>query len=887
VNWRWIAVALFAAGLRWAAAGAITLPIYIEDNHAGSFYWLAEHLDLDEEYTLIHFDAHTDASGIFDSDQIRERLRRVGSLEERHQLLERWREIGAIQCYNWIEPLMPAPISRVLWVHRGRRTGDEREAREQLDGHLEAAPRAAGSFRDRYHVIEFDRLRSQLKDQRPVIVTIDLDYFADVPASRRGVEFERVWKFVVECRNLRAVTIAISRPYQKSAEQADDLLRIALAASLSLPTAAIQFEPFAVTGADRSLRAIEFRKRKEQVPAFQLAAASEKLRGLLLANRERIAVRSKTEGWEQQLEEWKNETPAVGLTVRDHQPSTDLVWRVPVGEDAQIELTTEAAVRQIQWIALTPEYPRCNLTTDRGNGTGFAIGAPPRPRWKEIKLPGKDRNLALAVVGGATRTECGAVRVKARVEIDGRVRETSAIEIRRFTGTGFRAGLTEQFGLPYLFGSGELRAADETGPETGFGADCANFVVYALRRQGYAVPWSNPKQLKRYLEPVAQNVRPGDSALDEKTIAAGLIVHLGSHVAAVMEDRPPLGVLDANDRVAHQLEGVPEILSLGRLLVSRKVERFDLWRVPTHGEQSDLLVGGDVMLGRTVGAEIERGVDPLGGIRTLLDRASARLLNLECVLSDKGEAIPGKRYCLRAPLDAIGVLTAARINVVSLANNHAADFGSVALFDAMERLRAKEIAAVGAGETIERAYAPHFFTTPAGTKAAVIALNDVEENSDAVASARDRERVAAALALARKSASFVLVFMHWGDEQANGVTERQRELARWLIDHGADAIAGSHPHCVQPLDSYRGRPIVYSLGNLVFDGAPTLLSWNRGQLLAFNLTGVRPLFHLVEVQIDARGFPQIAPAAQDRAKVLATAGPALSRNRVQGASKKR
>ena len=855
MNWRWIAVALVVAGLRWAAAAPITVPIYLEDNHAGSFYWLAEHLDLDEQYTLVHFDAHTDASGIFDSDQIRERLRRVGSLEERRELLERWREIGAIQCYNWIEPLMPAPISRVLWVHRGRRTGEEREAREQLDGHLEAAPRVAGSFRDRYDAIELDQLPAQLKDHRPVIVTIDLDYFAEVPANRRTAEFERVWKFVAECRNLRAVTIAISRPYLKSSEQTDDLLRIALASSLSLPTAAIEFEPFAAIGADRSLRAMEFQKRKEPLPAFQLAAASEKLRGLLLANRERISVKTKTEGWEQQLEEWKNETPAVGLKVKGHQPSTDLVWRVPVAEDAEIELTTEATVRQIEWVALTPEYPRCNLTTDRGEGTGFAIGAPPRPRWKEVKLPGKDRTLRLASLGRGT--VFGAMRLKARVEIEGRVRETPPIEVRRFEGTGFRAALTEQFGLPYLFGSGGLRAHDETGPETGFGADCANFIVYALRRQGYAVPWSNPKQLKKYLEPVAQNVGPGENALDQAKIAAGLIVHLGSHVAAVMEDRPPLGVLDANDRVAHQLEGVPEILSLGRLLASRKVKRFDLWRVPDHREQVDLLVGGDVMLGRTVGTEIESGTDPLGGIRTFLDRASTRLVNLECVLSDKGEASAGKRYCLRAPSGALGVLTAARINAVSLANNHAADFGLVALFDAIERLRAKEIAAIGAGETLDRAYAPHLFTTPAGTNAAVIALNDVEENSDAVASMGDRERVAAALALARKSASFVLVFMHWGDEQMSVVSERQRDLARWLIDHGADAIVGSHPHCIQPFDSYRGRPIIYSLGNLVFDGAPTLPSWNRGQLVAFDLGRPRPAFRVVPVQLDGRGFPQL------------------------------
>src|SRR5439155_21498074 len=140
VKSRFIAVLLVAVAVRCAAGGPIAVPVYIEDNHAGSFYWLAQQLELDEEYTLIHFDAHSDASAIFDSDKIRERLRRVASLEERRQLLGRWRVAGAIQCFNWIEPLMPAPISRVIWVHEASNAA-RKEALEQLDGHLEAAPR--------------------------------------------------------------------------------------------------------------------------------------------------------------------------------------------------------------------------------------------------------------------------------------------------------------------------------------------------------------------------------------------------------------------------------------------------------------------------------------------------------------------------------------------------------------------------------------------------------------------------------------------------------------------------------------------------------------------------------------------------------------------------
>ena len=78
----------------------------------------------------------------------------------------------------------------------------------------------------------------------------------------------------------------------RSDEQADALVRLALAASLSLPTARIQFEPFERVGNDRSLRARELRSQNSEVPAFDLANASEELRALLLANRERISVQN-------------------------------------------------------------------------------------------------------------------------------------------------------------------------------------------------------------------------------------------------------------------------------------------------------------------------------------------------------------------------------------------------------------------------------------------------------------------------------------------------------------------------------------------------------------------------------------------------------------------
>ena len=135
-----------------------------------------------------------------------------------------------------------------------------------------------------------------------------------------------------------------------------------------------------------------------------------------------------------------------------------------------------------------------------------------------------------------------------------------------------------------------------------------------------------------------------------------------------------------------------------------------------------------------------------------------------------------------------------------------------------------------------------------------------------------------------------MCLVHWGDENTEKVTERQRELARWLIDHDVDVVVGSHSHCLQPLDFYHGRPVVYSLGNLVFDGAPGLESWNRGQLLEVDIgrRGTEEMsIRLRPVRLDAYGFPHAMREDQALGKIPATAGATFSRNRVQRDSKKR
>src|SRR5882724_13514493 len=324
-------VAALLATATAAIAVANVLPVYIEDNHAGTFYWLTQHIDLDQASTLVLFDAHSDASGIFDSDKIREALRKVASVEDRQTLLDCWRNHGVVQCFNWIEPLMPAPIAKVIWVPAERLSpaeirGRAQEATAFLDGHLEAAPRKSGSLRESYVVTDFEDLETHIDPSQPLIVTIDLDYFAGLRAAEQATAFARIWDFVIERPNLRAITFAISRPYLKSENEAQRLLTLALTSALSLPTAQIEFEPFLSVANDHSNLAKKLMVKGEEPPVFDVAQLTQDLRARILSERERINVQQDRTRWQQLLRSWNEEAPRLHVEVKNCQASTDNVW---------------------------------------------------------------------------------------------------------------------------------------------------------------------------------------------------------------------------------------------------------------------------------------------------------------------------------------------------------------------------------------------------------------------------------------------------------------------------------------------------------------------------------------------------------------------------------
>ena len=151
-----------------------------------------------------------------------------------------------------------------------------------------------------------------------------------------------------------------------------------------------------------------------------------------------------------------------------------------------------------------------------------------------------------------------------------------------------------------------------------------------------------------------------------------------------------------------------------------------------------------------------------------------------------------------------------------------------------------------------------------GKKIALLAISAFGEGSE-IGTASDRADLKIAIGNARSHADLIVCFVHWGIENSERITDQQRELARWLIDRGVDLVVGSHPHCVQPIDFYHGCPIAYSLGNLVFDGAPTVGAWNRGALLDVGLNDGAKIssVSLIPVILEG-GLPRVEIIERDR-----------------------
>ena len=240
-----------------------------------------------------------------------------------------------------------------------------------------------------------------------------------------------------------------------------------------------------------------------------------------------------------------------------------------------------------------------------------------------------------------------------------------------------------------------------------------------------------------------------------------------------------------------------------------------------------LALAGDTMLGRGVARALattppEALVAP--EVRAALGEADLVVLNLECCISERGRPwnAPGKPFFFRAPPRAVELLALLGTDCVTLANNHALDYGVDALADTLEHLAGAGIAAVGAGPDLERARRPASLAA-GGLRVAVLGVTDHPPD---FAAGTDRPGVAFAdlgrrppdwlLETVREAGASVdatLVTPHWGPNMTSAPVRQVRRAAAALVDAGATLVAGHSAHLPHGV----AGPVLYDLGDFLDD----------------------------------------------------------------------
>lgn len=210
-------------------------------------------------------------------------------------------------------------------------------------------------------------------------------------------------------------------------------------------------------------------------------------------------------------------------------------------------------------------------------------------------------------------------------------------------------------------------------------------------------------------------------------------------------------------------------------------------------------------------------------LQNILKSADILIINNEFSFSTRGEAMAGKEYTFRVPPSYVSILTEMGVDVAGVANNHALDYGKDAYTDTLSTLHSAGISTVGGGNSYNEAAAPavlnkngETFSILASSRVIPSGSWNIDNSTPGMLTTYDPNELIAEIKKAKASYNHVLVEVHWGKEYADHPEDYQVDFAHKYIDAGADAVIGMHPHVLQGIEFYKGKPIFYSLGNFMF-----------------------------------------------------------------------
>lgn len=201
--------------------------------------------------------------------------------------------------------------------------------------------------------------------------------------------------------------------------------------------------------------------------------------------------------------------------------------------------------------------------------------------------------------------------------------------------------------------------------------------------------------------------------------------------------------------------------------------------------------------------------------------------NSEFTVSERGAKIPGKMYTFRAKPERLAIYGEMGVDLVTLANNHVYDFGPLAFNDMLDSFDAIKMPHVGAGRNLDEAKKPYYLTLPNGYRVAFVNATRAEKwgidtpgataTSGGVLLCYDTAEFIATIKEAKANSDYVIAIIHWGTEKSHRLEQVQKTTAQDYLNAGADIIVGGHAHTLQGIDYNNGKPIIYNLGDFIFN----------------------------------------------------------------------
>lgn len=286
-----------------------------------------------------------------------------------------------------------------------------------------------------------------------------------------------------------------------------------------------------------------------------------------------------------------------------------------------------------------------------------------------------------------------------------------------------------------------------------------------------------------------------------------------------------------------ETEGDNQDVTGDQIVIEIPEEDKDYTHVISTVDSEAVTIGfaGDILLddNYAAGNAFRRHGNSAEGVvgESLLERmtgADIMMVNNEFPYSYGGTPCEGKTFTFRARPETAAALNTMGVDIVGLANNHAYDYGQQALLDTFSALDAVGVEYVGAGHNIDEASHTVYYVTESGFKIAIICATQIErlpnpDTKEATATSAgvfrclDDSLLLDRVREAREKNAYVIVYIHWGTESTSEIDYLQRDQSKEIADAGANLIIGNHPHVLQKIDYVNGVPVVYSLGNYIFN----------------------------------------------------------------------